>query len=50
MSRAQILFAIGLGTVTLVVVAVGAYVLSSATWGTRWYRRRDERGDRGEHP
>jgi succinate dehydrogenase / fumarate reductase cytochrome b subunit len=41
MSTAQIVFAIALGVVSLIVVAFGVYVLSSAAWGDRWVRRRD---------
>lgn len=40
MSLAQVLFAIALGTITLVITGVALYVGSSPFWGDRWYRRR----------
>ena len=40
MSTAQVLFAIALGTVTLVITGFALYVASSTMWGDRWYRRR----------
>lgn len=40
MSTAQVLFAIALGSITLVITAFALYVASSTMWGDRWYRRR----------
>ncbi|HJV09360.1 MAG TPA: hypothetical protein VJ653_06750 [Acidimicrobiales bacterium] len=40
MNTAQVLFAIALGTVTLVITGFALYVASSTMWGDRWYRRR----------
>ena len=40
MSTPQVLFAIALGTVTLVITGFALYVASSTMWGDRWYRRR----------
>lgn len=40
MTTAQVLFAAGLGLVTLVITLFGIYVVSSTMWGDRWYRRR----------
>ena len=40
MSGAQVLFAIALGTVTLVITGFALYVASSTMWGDRWYGRR----------
>lgn len=40
MSTAQILFAVALGTITLVITGFALYVASSPMWGDRWYRRR----------
>jgi hypothetical protein len=37
-SRAQTIFAVALSTITVLVLVVGLYVLSSSTWGDRWYR------------
>ena len=40
MSRAQTLFAVALAVIAGLVLVVGLYVLSSAAWSDRWYRRR----------
>lgn len=40
METAQVLFAIALGTVTLVITGFALYVAGSPMWGDRWYRRR----------
>lgn len=40
MSRAQAVFAVALAATTALVLVVGLYVISSATWAGRWYRRR----------
>jgi membrane protein implicated in regulation of membrane protease activity len=40
METAQVLFAIALGTVTLVITGFALYVAGSTMWGDRWYRRR----------
>jgi len=40
MSTAQVLFAIALGTVTLIITGFALYAASSTMWGDRWYRRR----------
>jgi hypothetical protein len=39
-STAQVLFAIALGTVTLVITGFALYVASSTMWGDRWYGHR----------
>ncbi len=44
MSRAQAVFAVALAAITLLIVVVGGYVVSSIRWGDRWYGRgRDDR-------
>lgn len=40
METAQILFAIALGTVTVIITGFALYVAGSTMWGDRWYRRR----------
>ncbi len=40
MSTAQVLFAIALGTVTLIITGFALYAASSTMWGDRWYNRR----------
>ena len=40
MSTPQVLFAIALGTVTLIITGFALYVAGSTMWGDRWYRRR----------
>ena len=40
METPQILFAIALGTVTLIITGFSLYVAGSTMWGDRWYRRR----------
>ena len=40
MSTAQVLFAIALGTVTLIITGFALYVAGSTMWGDRWYLRR----------
>jgi hypothetical protein len=39
-STPQVLFAIALGTVTLIITGFAVYVAGSTMWGDRWYRRR----------
>ncbi len=39
MSTAQVVFAIALGTITLLVLFFAVYVVSSTVWGDRWVRR-----------
>ncbi len=39
MSRAQVMFAVALAAIALLIVVVGAYVVSSIRWGDRWYGR-----------
>jgi hypothetical protein len=39
-STPQVLFAIALGTITLVITGFALYVASSTMWGDRWYSRR----------
>jgi hypothetical protein len=39
-SRAQVLFSIALGIITLVITGFALYVASSTMWGDRWYGRR----------
>ena len=48
MSTTQVLFAIALGTITLVITGFALYALSSPMWSGRWYRRRrpDDPGSR----
>ena len=41
MSTAQVLFAIALGTVTLIITGFAVYVAGSTMWGDRWYGRRE---------
>ena len=40
MSTAQELFAIALGTVTLIITSFALYAASSTMWSDRWYHRR----------
>ena len=40
METAQILFAVALGTVTVVITGFAVYVAGSTMWGDRWYHRR----------
>ena len=40
METAQILFAVALGTVTVIITGFAVYVAGSTMWGDRWYRRR----------
>jgi membrane protein implicated in regulation of membrane protease activity len=40
MEPAQVLFAVALGTVTLIITGFAIYVAGSTMWGDRWYRRR----------
>jgi hypothetical protein len=40
METAQVLFAIALGTVTMIITGFAVYVAGSTRWGDRWYRRR----------
>ena len=40
METAQVLFAIALGTVTVIITGFAVYVAGSTMWGDRWYRRR----------
>jgi hypothetical protein len=42
MATAQILFAVALGTVTLIITGFALYVGGSPLWGNRWYRRRPD--------
>lgn len=37
MSTTQVLFAIALGTITLVITGFALYALSSTMWSGRWY-------------
>ncbi len=39
MSRAQVIFAVALAVISLAIVVVGGYVVSSTRWGDRWYGR-----------
>jgi len=39
-STTQVLFAIALGSMTLVITGFALYVLSSTMWSDRWYHRR----------
>jgi hypothetical protein len=39
MSTAQVVFAIALGSVTLLITFFALYVASSTLWGDRWIRR-----------
>jgi hypothetical protein len=40
MTTAQVLFAIALGSITLLVVGFSLYVAGSTMWGDRWFRGR----------
>jgi hypothetical protein len=40
-SRGQVVFAVALTAISVLIVVVGAYVVSSTRWGDRWYGRRD---------
>lgn len=40
MTTPQVLFAIALGTITLIITGFALYVAGSTMWGDRWYRRR----------
>ena len=40
MTTTQVLFAIALGTITLIITGFAVYVAGSTMWGDRWYRRR----------
>jgi hypothetical protein len=40
MTTPQVLFAIALGTVTVIITGFALYVAGSTMWGDRWYRRR----------
>ena len=40
METAQVLFAVALGTVTVIITGFAVYVAGSTMWGDRWYRRR----------
>ncbi|GAC1322666.1 MAG: hypothetical protein NVSMB16_16630 [Acidimicrobiales bacterium] len=39
LSLAQTLFAIALGTVTLIISGFAVYVISTVVWADRWVRR-----------
>lgn len=39
LSLAQTLFAIALGTVTLIISGFALYVISTVVWADRWVRR-----------
>lgn len=39
MSTAQVVFAIALGTITVLVMLFALYVISSVIWGDRWIRK-----------
>jgi hypothetical protein len=39
-TRAQVIFAVALGLVTLVITGFALYVAGSTMWGDRWYGRR----------
>jgi hypothetical protein len=43
-SQAQTVFVIALGAVALLIVGIGAFVVSSAWWSDRWYKRRGGTG------
>jgi hypothetical protein len=38
-STAQTIFAIALGAITVLITCFALYVISSTTWGDRWYRK-----------
>ena len=40
MTTAQVLFAIALGSITLLITAFAVYVAGSALWGDRWFPKR----------
>lgn len=39
MTTAQTLFAVALGSISLLILWFAAYVVSSTLWGDRWVRR-----------
>jgi hypothetical protein len=39
MERAQVIFAVALGAVTLLISFFAVYVAWTTVWGDRWYRR-----------
>ncbi len=39
MSRAQVVFAVALGGISLLVAFFAVYVISSTMWGDRWTKR-----------
>lgn len=39
-TTAQLLFAIALGSITLLITLFAVYVVSTTMWGNRWFRRR----------
>jgi len=40
MTTAQVLFAIALGSITVLITVFAVYVVSSTMWGNRWFRKR----------
>jgi len=39
-TNAQAVFAVALGSITLLISLFAVYVLSTTVWGNRWFRRR----------
>jgi hypothetical protein len=39
-TTAQTIFAIALGAIAVLITGFALYVVSSTTWGDRWYRER----------
>ena len=39
-TTAQSVFAVALGSITLLITLFAVYVLSTTVWGNRWFRRR----------
>jgi hypothetical protein len=39
MSTAQVVFAIALGSITVLISLFALYVMSSVIWGDRWIRK-----------
>jgi len=38
-TTAQSIFAVALGSITLLITLFAVYVLSTTVWGNRWFRR-----------
>jgi len=47
-TTAQVLFAIALGSITVLITVFALYVVSSTMWGNRWFRAGPGREERSE--